>query len=76
MSCVQLQPLAPENFLSYSHLSHSVSSHLDSSPESSEAGADIPLSRTGEMLMWKYMERVFKKVLKSTECDIKTGRVK
>lgn len=40
----ELQPLAPESFLSYSHLSHSVSSHLDSSPESSEAGADIPLS--------------------------------
>ncbi|KAM3859736.1 kinesin-like protein KIF19 [Diretmus argenteus] len=41
----ELQPLAPEISLSYSHLSHSVSSHLDSSPESSEAGADVPLSR-------------------------------
>ncbi|XP_058477903.1 kinesin-like protein KIF19 isoform X2 [Solea solea] len=40
----ELQPLAPESSLSYSHLSHSVSSHLDSSPESSEASADIPLS--------------------------------
>ncbi|RVE59849.1 hypothetical protein OJAV_G00192520 [Oryzias javanicus] len=39
------EPLAPESFLSYSHLSHSVSSHLDSSPESSEAGADIHLPR-------------------------------
>lgn len=40
----ELQPLVPESSLSYSHLSHSVSSHLDSSPESSEAGADVPLS--------------------------------
>ncbi|XP_024140863.1 kinesin-like protein KIF19 isoform X2 [Oryzias melastigma] len=39
------EPLAPDSFLSYSHLSHSVSSHLDSSPESSEAGADIHLPR-------------------------------
>lgn len=45
---LQLQPLAPESTLSCSHLSHSVSSHLDSSPESSEAGADILLSRTGK----------------------------
>lgn len=49
ISCLQLQQLAPESSLSYSHLSHSVSSHLDSSPESSEAGADIPLSRSGKM---------------------------
>ncbi|XP_061667078.1 kinesin-like protein KIF19 isoform X2 [Syngnathoides biaculeatus] len=41
----ELQPLAPVSSLSYTHLSHSVSSHLDSSPESSEAGADAPLSR-------------------------------
>ncbi|KAK6301674.1 kinesin-like protein KIF19 [Coregonus clupeaformis] len=41
----ELQPLAPETTLSYSHLSHSVSSHLDSSPESSETGQDIPLTR-------------------------------
>jgi len=40
---LQLQPLAPESSLSYS-----VSSHLDSSPESSEAGADIPLLQSGE----------------------------
>lgn len=47
-SCPQLQPLAPEGSLSCSHLSHSVSSHLDSSPESSEAGAEVLLSRTGK----------------------------
>ncbi|KAJ3607412.1 hypothetical protein NHX12_024463 [Muraenolepis orangiensis] len=41
----ELQPLIPEGCLSYTHLSHSVSSHLDSSPESSEAGVDGPLSR-------------------------------
>lgn len=46
--CLQLQPLLAESSLTYSHLSHSVSSHLDSSPESSEAGADVLLSRTGE----------------------------
>ncbi|KAM7370522.1 hypothetical protein PAMP_010059 [Pampus punctatissimus] len=46
---IKLQPLAPESSLSCSHLSHSVSSHLDSSPESSEAGADIPLSQSGKM---------------------------
>ncbi|XP_061612754.1 kinesin-like protein KIF19 isoform X1 [Phyllopteryx taeniolatus] len=41
----ELQPLAPVSSLSYTHLSHSVSSQLDSSPESSEAGADAPLSQ-------------------------------
>lgn len=51
---MQLQPLAPESSLSYSHLSHSVSSHLDSSPESSEAGADIPLSHSGKMVAWQH----------------------
>ncbi|CAL8283351.1 unnamed protein product [Merluccius merluccius] len=40
----ELQPLVREGCQSYAHLSHSVSSHLDSSPESSEAGADVPLS--------------------------------
>lgn len=49
ISPVQLQPQVAESSLSYSHLSHSVSSHLDSSPESSEAGADVPLSRHGEL---------------------------
>ncbi|MBN3307612.1 KIF19 protein, partial [Amia calva] len=39
-----LEPLVPDGILSYSQLSHSVSSHLDSSPESSETGADITLS--------------------------------
>lgn len=43
--CFQLQTLVAENSLTYSH---SASSHLDSSPESSEAGADGLLSRTGE----------------------------
>ncbi|XP_055789807.1 kinesin-like protein KIF19 isoform X1 [Salvelinus fontinalis] len=41
----ELQPLALETTLNYSHLSHSVSSHLDSSPESSETGQDVPLTR-------------------------------
>ncbi|KAJ7984805.1 hypothetical protein DPEC_G00358580 [Dallia pectoralis] len=41
----ELQPLATESILSYSHLIHSVSSQLDSSPESSETGQDVPLSR-------------------------------
>ena len=51
MPCaLQLQPCAPESALSYNHLSHSVSSHLDSSPESSEMGADVPLSRKGKRL--------------------------
>ncbi|XP_077407238.1 kinesin-like protein KIF19 isoform X2 [Vanacampus margaritifer] len=44
----ELQPLAPVSSLSYTHLSHSVSSQPDSSPESSEAGADAPLSRNEE----------------------------
>ncbi|XP_036404085.1 kinesin-like protein KIF19 [Megalops cyprinoides] len=41
----ELRPQPQESMLSYSHLSHSVSSQLDSSPESSENGADAPLSR-------------------------------
>ncbi|CAL8260243.1 unnamed protein product [Arctogadus glacialis] len=40
----ELQPLAPDGCLSYARLSYSVSSHLDSSPESSEMGTDAPLS--------------------------------
>ncbi|KAK6328246.1 hypothetical protein J4Q44_G00002240 [Coregonus suidteri] len=40
----ELQPLAPETTLNYSHLSHSVSSHLDSSPECSETGQDVPFT--------------------------------
>nr|XP_046232174.1 kinesin-like protein KIF19 isoform X2 [Scatophagus argus] len=54
----ELQPLAPEGSLSYSHLSHSVSSHLDSSPESSEAGADIPLSRTERQQILKGVQNI------------------
>ncbi|XP_035469172.1 kinesin-like protein KIF19 [Scophthalmus maximus] len=54
----ELQPLAPESSLSYSHLSHSVSSHLDSSPESSEAGADIPLSRTERQQILKGVQSI------------------
>ncbi|KAM3592570.1 uncharacterized protein V6R79_021447 [Siganus canaliculatus] len=54
----ELQPLAPESCLSYSHLSHSVSSHLDSSPESSEAGADIPLSRSERQQILKGVQSI------------------
>ncbi|XP_045925548.1 kinesin-like protein KIF19 [Micropterus dolomieu] len=54
----ELQPLAPESSLSYSHLSHSVSSHLDSSPESSEAGADIPLLQTERQQILKGVQNI------------------
>uniref|UniRef100_UPI0037E94933 kinesin-like protein KIF19 n=1 Tax=Semicossyphus pulcher TaxID=241346 RepID=UPI0037E94933 len=54
----ELQPLVPEGSLSYSHLSHSVSSHLDSSPESSEAGADIPLSRRERQQILKGVQNI------------------
>ncbi|KAI4897202.1 hypothetical protein NFI96_014909, partial [Prochilodus magdalenae] len=40
----ELLPSALEGALSYSLLSHSVSSHLDSSPESSENGTEAPLT--------------------------------
>lgn len=75
-SCLQLQPLAPESSLSYSHLSHSVSSHLDSSPESSEAGADILLSRSGEMfkkleVFWHIVSFLFYK--ESTSASPQSG---
>lgn len=40
----ELLPNALEGVLSYSLLSHSVSSHLDSSPESSENGTEAPLT--------------------------------
>ncbi|KAK7918697.1 hypothetical protein WMY93_009981 [Mugilogobius chulae] len=46
----ELQPLVPDSFLSYSLLSHSVSSHLDSSPESSEAGAELTHSERDQIL--------------------------
>ncbi|KAM4623272.1 kinesin-like protein KIF19 [Polymixia lowei] len=54
----ELQPLAPESSLSYSHLSHSVSSHMDSSPESSEAGADVPLSRKERQQILKGVQNI------------------
>ncbi|XP_060951492.1 kinesin-like protein KIF19 [Limanda limanda] len=54
----ELQPLAPESSLSFSHLSHSVSSHLDSSPESSEAGAEIPLSRNERQQILKGVQSI------------------
>ncbi|XP_062299259.1 kinesin-like protein KIF19 [Scomber scombrus] len=54
----ELQQLAPESSLSYSHLSHSVSSHLDSSPESSEAGADVPLSRSERQQILKGVQSI------------------
>ncbi|XP_072230004.1 kinesin-like protein KIF19 [Leuresthes tenuis] len=54
----ELQPLAPDSFLSYSHLSHSVSSHLDSSTESSEAGTDIPLSRNERQQILKGVQNI------------------
>ncbi|XP_030631573.1 kinesin-like protein KIF19 [Chanos chanos] len=40
----ELLPLALESAVTYRVLSHSLSSHLDSSPESSETGADAPLT--------------------------------
>ncbi|XP_069373636.1 kinesin-like protein KIF19 [Paralichthys olivaceus] len=54
----ELQPLAPESSLSFSHLSHSVSSQLDSSPESSEAGADIPVSRNERQQILKGVQNI------------------
>ncbi|XP_014264073.1 kinesin-like protein KIF19 isoform X2 [Maylandia zebra] len=70
----ELQPLAPESFLSYSHLSHSVSSHLDSSPESSEAGADIPLSINERQQILKGVQNIAVKAArrrsKALEVDV------
>ncbi|XP_042623966.1 kinesin-like protein KIF19 [Cyprinus carpio] len=40
----ELLPSVLDDALRYSHLSHSMSSHLDSSPESSENGTDAPLT--------------------------------
>ncbi|XP_078146971.1 kinesin-like protein KIF19 [Centroberyx gerrardi] len=54
----ELQPLAPESSMSYSHLSHSVSSQLDSSPESSEASADVPLSRKERQQILKGVQNI------------------
>uniref|UniRef100_A0A3Q1FTY8 Kinesin-like protein KIF19 n=1 Tax=Acanthochromis polyacanthus TaxID=80966 RepID=A0A3Q1FTY8_9TELE len=70
----ELQPLVPEGFLSFSHLSHSVSSHLDSSPESSEAGADIPLSRNERQQILKGVQNIVVKAArrrsKALEVDV------
>lgn len=70
----ELQPLVPESSLSYSHLSHSVSSHLDSSPESSEAGADIPLSRNERQQILKGVQNIVVKAArrrsKALEVDV------
>ncbi|XP_040033032.2 kinesin-like protein KIF19 [Gasterosteus aculeatus] len=54
----ELQPLLPESSLSYNHLSHSVSSHLDSSTESSEAGADIPLLQSERQQILKGVQSI------------------
>uniref|UniRef100_A0A1A7WL73 Kinesin-like protein KIF19 n=1 Tax=Iconisemion striatum TaxID=60296 RepID=A0A1A7WL73_9TELE len=71
---LQLQPLAPESFTSYSHLSYSISSHLDSSPESSEAGADIPLSRNERQQILKGVQNIVVKAArrrsKALEVDV------
>ncbi len=45
---LQLLPSVLDDALRYSHLSHSMSSHLDSSPESSENGTDAPLTPKGK----------------------------
>ncbi|XP_056887144.1 LOW QUALITY PROTEIN: kinesin-like protein KIF19 [Takifugu flavidus] len=54
----ELQPLLPDASVTCAHLSHSVSSHLDSSPESSEAGADVLLSRTERRQISKGVQNI------------------
>ncbi|KAL6094598.1 kif19 [Pungitius sinensis] len=54
----ELQPLLPESSLSYNPLSHSVSSHLDSSTESSEAGADVPLLQSERQQILKGVQNI------------------
>ncbi|XP_051926680.1 kinesin-like protein KIF19 isoform X1 [Hippocampus zosterae] len=54
----ELQPLAPVSSLSYTHLSHSVSSQLDSSPESSEAGVDASLSGNERQQILKGIQNI------------------
>ncbi|XP_062381956.1 kinesin-like protein KIF19 [Sardina pilchardus] len=54
----ELHPCVPESALSYSHLSHSLSSHLDSSPESSENGTDIPLTRKERQQIMRGVESI------------------
>ncbi|MEQ2251012.1 Kinesin-like protein kif19 [Ilyodon furcidens] len=70
----ELQPLAPESFTSYSHLSHSISSQLDSSPESSEAGGDMTLSRNERQQILKGVQNIVVKAArrrsKALEVDV------
>ncbi|XP_054655801.1 kinesin-like protein KIF19 isoform X3 [Dunckerocampus dactyliophorus] len=54
----ELQPLVPVSSLSFTQLSHSVSSHLDSSPESSEAGPDAPLSQNERQQILKGVHNI------------------
>ncbi|XP_063076853.1 kinesin-like protein KIF19 [Engraulis encrasicolus] len=54
----ELHPCVPESALSYSHLSHSVSSHLDSSPESSENSTDVPLTRKERQQIMRGVESI------------------
>uniref|UniRef100_A0A3P9NWW9 Kinesin-like protein n=1 Tax=Poecilia reticulata TaxID=8081 RepID=A0A3P9NWW9_POERE len=71
---LQLQPLAPESFTSYSHLSHSISSQLDSSPESSEAGGDMTISRNERQQILKGVQNIVVKAArrrsKALEVDV------
>ncbi|XP_028331891.1 kinesin-like protein KIF19 [Gouania willdenowi] len=70
----ELQPLIPDGTLSYSHLNHSISSHLDSSPESSEAGTDVPLSRNERQQILKGVQNIVVKAArrrsKALETDV------
>ncbi|KAM6951234.1 kinesin-like protein KIF19 [Aplochiton taeniatus] len=54
----ELQPLGPDSSLSYTHLSHSVSSHLDSSPESSETGTDGRLTHKERKQILKGVQNI------------------
>lgn len=45
---LQLLPSVLDDALRCSHLSHSMSTNLDSSPESSENGTDAPLTPRGK----------------------------
>ncbi|KAM4715910.1 kinesin-like protein KIF19 [Anableps anableps] len=70
----ELQPLAPESFTNYSHLSQSISSQLDSSPESSEAGGDMTLSRNERQQILKGVQNIVVKAArrrsKALEVDV------
>nr|XP_057922601.1 kinesin-like protein KIF19 isoform X2 [Doryrhamphus excisus] len=52
------EPLGPVSSLSFTQLSHSVSSHLDSSPECSEAGPDAPLSQNERQQILKGVHNI------------------